>query len=75
MENFRCHLKWSIRGTYVHVNAKHLNPYLDEPAYRYHERVGTDADRFVKAVKSVAGKRLTDRQLTDNHGPGGHAAN
>src|SRR6266404_7576910 len=25
----------TIRGTYVHVNAKHLNPYLDEQAYRY----------------------------------------
>jgi hypothetical protein len=75
LENFWCHLKRSIRGTYVHVNANHLNRYLDEQAYRYNERVGTDADRFVKAVKSVAGKRLTYRQLTDNDDPGGHAAN
>ena len=34
----------------------------------------TAADRFVKAVKSVAVKRLTHQQLTDNGGPGGRAA-
>jgi len=47
-----------------------LAPYLDEQAYRNNERVDTEAGRFVNAVKSVAGKRLTYRQLTDNGGPG-----
>jgi transposase-like protein len=64
LDNFWCHLKRTVKGTYVHVNAKHLDSYLDEQAYRYNERVGTDADRFVKAVKSVVGKRLTYQQLT-----------
>ena len=46
-----------------------MGRYLDEEAFRFNERDGEDADRFRKALGSVAGRRLTYRQLT-----GGDAA-
>jgi hypothetical protein len=42
----------------------HLFRYLDEQAFRFNEREGEDSDRFEKALGSVAGRRLTYRQLT-----------
>jgi len=64
MENFWCLLKRSIRGTYVHVNAGHVERYVDEQAYRFNERKGTDESRFVSAAKEATGKRITYQQLT-----------
>ncbi len=64
IENFWCLLKRSIKGTYVSVEPFHLFRYLDEQAFRFNERKGKDADRFVEAVKNVAGKRLTYEELT-----------
>lgn len=64
IENFWCLLKRTIRGTYVSVDSYHLRRYLDEQAFRFNERGGKDADRFVQVLESVAGRRLTYKELT-----------
>ena len=64
MENFWSLLKRMLGGTYVSVAPKHLTRYCAEEAYRFNERVGSDAERFGKVMKSVPGKRLTYEQLT-----------
>ncbi len=64
LENFWCLLKRTVKGTYVAVDAQHLFRYLDEQAYRYNNRKSNDAERFLKAVKWVSGKRLTRAELT-----------
>jgi transposase-like protein len=64
LENFWCLLKRSVKGTYVQVAPFHLFRYLDEQAYRYNERESNDADQFVKAVRSVTGRRLTFQEVT-----------
>ena len=46
------------------VEPFHLFRYVDEQAFRFNERKGKDADRFVQVVKSVTGKRLTYEELT-----------
>jgi hypothetical protein len=64
IENFWSLLKRAIRGTYVNVEPFHLHRYVEEQAFRYNERKGKDADRFVKALRSVVGRRLTYAALT-----------
>ena len=64
LENFWSLLKRGIKGTYVSVEPYHLFRYLDEQAFRFNEREGKDADRFGKALGSVAGRRLTYSTLT-----------
>lgn len=64
IENFWSLLKRGIKGTYVSVEPFHLFRYLDEQAFRYNERKGNDADRFVETASSIFGKRLTYRELT-----------
>lgn len=64
IENFWSLLKRSLKGTYVSVEPFHLFRYLDEQTFRFNERKGKDADRFVQTVKQVAGKRLTFDELT-----------
>ncbi len=63
MENFWSLLKRTIKGTYVSVEPFHLFRYLDEQSFRFNSRRGKDADRFIEAVGSVAGKRLTFDEL------------
>ncbi len=46
------------------VEPFHLFRYLDEQSFRFNEREGKDADRFGKALGSVAGRRLTYSELT-----------
>ena len=46
------------------VEPYHLFRYLDEQAFRFNECDGQDADRFRKALGSVAGRRLTYDELT-----------
>ncbi|MGA2281633.1 MAG: transposase [Verrucomicrobiota bacterium] len=67
-ENFWCLLKRSIRGTYVSVDQPHLFRYLDEQSFRFNERETTDSERFLKAVPSIVGRRLTYRGLTGSMG-------
>jgi transposase-like protein len=62
-ENFWSLLKRSIKGTYVSVEPFHLFRYLDEQAFRFNERKDNDAGRFVNALKSIVGKRVTYTSL------------
>ena len=66
LENFWSLLKRTIKGTYVSVEPFHLGRYLDEQSFRYNEREGVDADRFRSVLSSVAGRRLTYKELTGN---------
>lgn len=66
LENFWSLLKRGIKGTYVSVEPFHLFRYLDEEAFRFNSRKVGDADRFVKALHSVVGKRLTYQELIGN---------
>jgi transposase-like protein len=63
LENFWSLLKRAIRGTYVNVEPFHLFRYLDEQAFRFNERKDNDRGRFLKAIRSFAGKRLMYRKL------------
>lgn len=64
IENFWTLLKRMIKGTYVSVEPFHMFRYLDEEAFRFNERFGDDADRFLTAMHAVTGKRVTYRKLT-----------
>jgi transposase-like protein len=64
MENFWTLFKRAIKGTYVAVNTEHLSAYVDEQSFRYNERHGNDAERFLEAVSGIGGKRLTYETLT-----------
>jgi len=64
LENFWSLLKRGLKGTYVSVEPFHLFRYLDEQAFRYNERKGTDADRFREVLSTVFGRRLTFKELT-----------
>jgi transposase-like protein len=64
IENFWSLLKRTLGGTYVSVEPFHLARYLDEQAFRYNEREGSDSSRFQQVLASVHGKRLTYATLT-----------
>jgi len=64
IENFWSLLKRGLKGTYVSVEPFHLFRYLDEQAFRYNERKGTDRQRFIEMLTTVVGRRLTYKQLT-----------
>lgn len=64
MENFWSLLKRGIAGTYVAVAPVHLIHYVDEQAYRFKKRKGTDYTRFVDVIGAVTGRRLTYAELT-----------
>jgi len=66
LENFWCLLKRTIKGTYVHCAPFHLYRYLDEQTYRFNARKNEDGDkgRFMDAVKTATGRRLTWDGLT-----------
>ncbi len=52
-ERFWSLLKRAIRGTYVSVEPFHLFRYLDEQAFRFNNRVMSDAERFAHALKGI----------------------
>jgi transposase-like protein len=64
IENFWSLLKRCLRGTYVSVEPFHLFRYLDEQAFRFNNRKGTDLSRFVDAMKTIVGRRVTYDVLT-----------
>jgi len=68
-ENFWSLLKRAIKGTYVSIEPFHLFRYLDEQAFRFNNRVGTDAERFALALKGIINKRLTYTALTGSELP------
>lgn len=66
IENFWSLVKRTVKGTYVSVDPLHLDRYLGEQAFRFNERKDNDLGRFRNVLGSVAGKRLTYKDLT-NH--------
>ncbi len=74
LENFWSLLKRTLKGTYVAVEPFHLFRYLDEQAFRYNERKGTDESRFMAVLTGVSGKRLTYKQLIGEGALEGHPA-
>jgi transposase-like protein len=64
IENFWSLLKRGLKGTYINVEPFHLFRYLDEQAFRFNNRKATDGERFVEALSSVVGKRVTYKELT-----------
>jgi transposase-like protein len=65
IENFWSCLKRTLTGTYVAVEAFHLDLYLNEQMYRFNNRTDmNDGKRFTKALSQISGKRLTWNQLT-----------
>src|SRR5213080_3027343 len=70
LENFWSLLKRGLHGTYVSVEPFHLFRYLDEQAFRYNERHGSDYDRFLSTLKSVVGRRLKYDDLIGNPAKG-----
>lgn len=64
IENFWALLKRAIKGTYVSVEPFHMFRYLDEQSFRFNERFGNDADRFMTAMSGIVGKRVTYKALT-----------
>jgi transposase-like protein len=69
LENFWSLLKRAIKGTYVSVEPFHLFRYLDEQAFRFNNRKGSDAMRFALALKGIINKRLTYTALTGSELP------
>lgn len=63
IENFWSLLKRAVKGTYVSVAPEHLQKYVEEQTFRYNGRKGNDKDRFLTAIESVTGKRLTYNEL------------
>ncbi len=65
IENFWALLKRGLNGTYVSVDAAHLNSYVAEQVFRFNHRDDcNDAGRFIQVMSQVVGKRLTYAELT-----------
>lgn len=63
IENFWSLLKRGIKGTYVSVEPFHLFRYLDEQSFRFNTRKSNDQGRFMEALSTIQGKRVTYREL------------
>jgi hypothetical protein len=68
-ENFWALVKRMLKGTYVSVEPFHLFRYLDEQAFRFNNRKGSDAMRFALALRGIINKRLTYTALTGSELP------
>jgi transposase-like protein len=66
IENFWSLLKRTLKGTYVAVEPFHLDAYLNEQVFRFNNsgKKMNDTLRFEKAMRNVAGHRLTYNELT-----------
>jgi transposase-like protein len=67
IENFWNLLDRTIHGTYLKPEPQHLMRYMDEQAFRFNHRDGTDLTRFLLVINQVSGKRLTHETLTQGH--------
>lgn len=63
IENFWSLLKRGLTGTYISVEPFHLFRYLDEQAFRFNARLANDLERFMAAVSTIGGRRVTYQQL------------
>jgi transposase-like protein len=65
IEGFFSIFKRGMRGVYQHCGKQHLHRYLSEFDFRYSNRVKLgvdDAERALRALKGISGKRLTYRR-------------
>jgi transposase-like protein len=70
IENFWALLKRGLAGTYVSVDAAHLNSYVAEQVFRFNHRDDcNDAGRFIQVMSQIVGKRLTYAELTARQRP------
>src|SRR5665213_2942807 len=70
IENFWALLKRGLSGTYVSVDAAHLNAYVAEQVFRFNHRDDcNDAGRFIQVMSQIVGKRLTYAELTARQRP------
>jgi transposase-like protein len=67
LENFWTLYKRAWRGTYTHNMHRHTNRYIDERAFSYNHREDGDLGRMRLATIGANGRRITYKQLTDNH--------
>lgn len=68
VESYFAVLKRGLNGIYHHVSQQHLKRYLCEFDFRYNNRIALgigDAERAVKALEGIAGKRLTYRRTNE----------
>ena len=68
VEGFYSILKRGLTGVYQHVGEQHLKRYICEFDFRYNTRTRlgvSDAERAEKALKGIAGKRLTYRRTSE----------
>lgn len=63
VENFWNLLDRCVHGTYIKPMPQHLHRYIDEQAFRFNHRDGTDLTRFLETVMRIPGKRITYRNL------------
>jgi transposase-like protein len=69
IESFWSCLKRTLTGTYVAVEAFHLDLYLNEQVFRFNNRRNkNDGDRFRKALSMIGERRLTWNRLTGKEG-------
>ena len=69
LENFWSLLKRNLSGTYVSVEAFHLDRYLAEQCFRFNtSKSHNDGSRFQKVMGQIVGKRLTYKELTGKEG-------
>jgi transposase-like protein len=64
MENFWSLVKRGLHGTYISVQPKHLQRYLDERVLTFNLRELNDYGRFENVLRSAVGRRLTWAELT-----------
>lgn len=65
LENFWSLLKRNLSGTYVSVEAYHLDRYLAEQCFRFNtSKTHNDGTRFKKVMTQITGKKLTYAELT-----------
>jgi transposase-like protein len=70
IENFWALLKRGLSGTYVSVDAAHLNSYVAEQVFRFNHRDDcNDAGRFIQVMSQIVGKRLTYAELAARQRP------
>jgi transposase-like protein len=71
IEGYFSIMKRGINGVYHHVSPQHLKRYLAEFDFRYNERTAlnvSDAERTVKALAGVVGKRMTYQRPNERQG-------
>jgi hypothetical protein len=64
MENVWRLFKRALKGTYLAVEAMHLNAHVKQQTFRFNERKTNDGNRFHSVLGNVTGTRITYKKLT-----------